>query len=89
MWVICGSHPNCSVGQMGQQMLPTFNPGIKPGSPGLQHRSANIWPTPLTPFLDIVLYLKLLPNPTQPNPFPNPNGDWLNIHFVIDFPGGL
>ena len=26
-------------------------------------------------FLDIVLYLKL-------DPFPNPNGDWLNIHFV-------
>ena len=27
MWVIFGSHPDCSVGQMGQQVRPTFNPG--------------------------------------------------------------
>ena len=25
-WVICGSHLDCSVGQMGQQVRPTFNP---------------------------------------------------------------
>ena len=27
MWVICGSHLDCSVGQVGQQVCPTFNPG--------------------------------------------------------------
>ena len=27
-WVIYGSHPDCSVGQMGQQMQPSFNPGM-------------------------------------------------------------
>ena len=25
-WVICGSHLDCSVGQMGQQVRPSFNP---------------------------------------------------------------
>ena len=24
----CGSHPDCSVGQVGQQVWPTFNPGL-------------------------------------------------------------
>ena len=26
MWVICGSHSNCYVGQMGQKVRPAFNP---------------------------------------------------------------
>ena len=29
MLVTSGSHPDCSVGQMGQQVWPTFNPGFK------------------------------------------------------------